>query len=745
MSRFGQTIPMNRGSGLVFTTHGPGIVLHPTMTAAPAKYWAFISYSHRDAQVARNLQRTLETYRMPRRLVGQMTPAGEVPARLRPVFLDRDELQAGADLKAIVSDALQQSRYLVVLCSPDASRSEWVNREIIEFKKHHGGARVLAVITAGEPFASRIPGREREECFPPALRQEVTASGQADGAALEPIAADLRPQADGRHRATLKLIAGMVGVGADELIQRDARRRARQLMFIAVASLAGMAAMGVLAVSAMHARNEAQAQRGEAEDLLQFMLGDLRKKLDSVGRLDVLDGVGEKALDYYARQQADRLDANSLGRRARALHLIGELREERGQLDAAQLAFQRAAESTAQLLRRAPHDPQRIFDHAQSVYWVGYLARLRGKMPESERAFREYVELADELVRLDPKNLDWQMEAAYSRDNVGVVLLETSRPQAALEILTQQRDIWRHITAVQPEHALELANTLGWIARAQEATGAYDVAIATQVEKGRVLDQMPDAESNQQVRRSRFTLAGELSRLQLALGHAEISRGLALDAVQKAQALVQVDAKNKTWLEQRCLAQANLADALLATGDQSAARENLAAIREGTAKLLALDPKAAKWQVNLRGRMLVLAAQTADEADRAALVDELKDYLAKVREFTTTDRTLTQARNVIVAQAELALGRLLARDGQREAAVAHWQAVVTRLRGVVSEGDLAAVTTLATAHYLLGSVAEARTLAQRIESTPFRHPAYAELQRMLADGAGPLAAQPQHH
>ncbi len=715
------------------------------MTATSPKYWAFISYSHRDARVARGLQRALETYRLPGRLVGQATQLGKVPARLRPVFLDRDELQAGTDLKATVSDALAQSRFLIVLCSPDAARSEWVNREIIEFKQQHGGSRVLAVITAGEPFASNQPGRQAEECFPPALRRELTASGRADGAPLEPIAADLRPHADGKRRATLKLIAGMVGVGADELLQRDARRRIRQLVFIAAASLAGMAAMGVLAVSAVRARNEAQLQRGEAEELLQFMLGDLRKQLDSVGRLDVLDGVGERALQYYARQEADRLDANSLGRRARALHLIGELREQRGQLDAAQAAFQRAAESTAQLLRRAPRDTQRIFDHAQSVYWVGYLSRLRGRMPEAERAFREYVRLADLLVQLDGQNLDWQIEAAYARDNVGVVLLETSRPREALEILSQQRDLWQRITVTQSGHMLELANTLGWIARAHEAGGDYERAISTQLEKGRVLERMPDADSNQQVRRSRFTIAGELARLELALGRAEAARALALDAVQKARALVAVDPKNKTWLEQRCLAQANLTEALLATGDRAGARQMLAEIREGTARLLALDPQAAKWQVNLRGRMLVLAVQLAGDADRAALVDELTDYLRKVSEFTTTDRALTEARNVIVAQAELALGRLMAQTGPPGADRVHWLAVVARLQRPGSNGDLVALTTLATAHYLLGSVTEAHTLAQRIESTPFRHPAYAELKRLLAVGAGPPAVQPQHH
>ena len=103
------------------------------MHAGGPRYWAFISYSHHDARAAAALQRALETYRVPRRLVGRGTPLGEVPAYLRPIFRDRNELQAGADLSATVREALAASRYLIVVCSPSAVASAWVNREITEF------------------------------------------------------------------------------------------------------------------------------------------------------------------------------------------------------------------------------------------------------------------------------------------------------------------------------------------------------------------------------------------------------------------------------------------------------------------------------------------------------------------------------------------------------------------------------------------------------------------------------------
>jgi hypothetical protein len=61
------------------------------------KYWAFISYSQRDRKWGEWLIRALETYRIPKPLVGKQTPSGVVPTRLTPIFRDRDELSGAAD------------------------------------------------------------------------------------------------------------------------------------------------------------------------------------------------------------------------------------------------------------------------------------------------------------------------------------------------------------------------------------------------------------------------------------------------------------------------------------------------------------------------------------------------------------------------------------------------------------------------------------------------------------------------
>src|SRR6059058_1463493 len=253
------------------------------------RYYAFLSYSHKDKQLADWLHRELERFRVPSALAGKLTANGVVPRRLVPIFRDEQDLSAGGELADEIKAALAASQFLIVLCSPTAATSRWTNAEIESFKRTRPEGCVLAAVASGEPFASDLPGRNDEECFPPALRFKFDRRGHATSRRAEPLAADFREQGEGRRLAFLKLVAGMLGVGLDELVQRDTTRRQRRLAWLAAASLGGMAVTSTLAVSAFQARNEAREQRREAEGLIGFMLGDLKNKLEPIGRLDALD------------------------------------------------------------------------------------------------------------------------------------------------------------------------------------------------------------------------------------------------------------------------------------------------------------------------------------------------------------------------------------------------------------------------------------------------------------------------
>lgn len=714
-------------------------MLETSVRGDTLKYWAFISYSHSDTRTAKALQRALETYRLPHRLVGTNTAAGEVPAFVKPVFRDRDEMQAGVDLKATVREALEQSRWLIVVGSPEAARSPWVNREIIEFKKLHGEARVLAVIAAGEPFASRLPGREAEECFPEALRYALTPEGLPQGEALEPIAADLRPQGDGAHLAMLKLVAGMVGVGVDELVRRDAQRRARRMAAIAAASVAGMAVMAVLTVMAVQSRNEAQNQRAQAEDLIEFMLGDLRKKLDPVGRLDVLDSVGEKALGYYAKQDADRLDANSLGHRSRAMHLIGETRERRGKLDEALAAFRSAADTTAQLLARAPDEGQRVFDHAQSVYWVGYIAWRRGLPQAAEEAFLKYRELAQQLGRMDANNLDWQLETAYANQNLGVVQLDRRRLAEALQSFSETKNVLSRLVDARHALAFDLADAHGWIAKTLEATGNYSGAIGAQQQRLEVLRAKTDSAKDRRVQQQAANGSYELGRLQLYLGNPQAAEQSARAATEQAEALVSADPANLFWLADSCIDRLSLAEIEFALGKRELARTNLDQAMTEMSQLIASDASVMNWQIKY-GRGLALKARLALRERRQFPTADLETYLATVRSMEAQGKQLSADQVSVVADVGMALGDLFDHSSLREAASDHWRAAIERLRPLAKHENYPILTQLARAQLRLGQLAEARASAARVQASNYRHPAYADLVNELAQaaGAGPV-------
>ncbi|MBT8110190.1 MAG: toll/interleukin-1 receptor domain-containing protein [Gammaproteobacteria bacterium] len=244
------------------------------------KYKAFISYSHSDEKWATWLHRSLENYKVPKPIVGKETAMGKIPARLAPVFRDRDELPSATNLGELLTRSLADSATQIVICSPAAAKSHWVNEEILTYKRLGRSNRIFCLIVGGEPWASDKPGLEEQECFPPALRHELGDNGELSDRRAEPIAADARAEGDGKPNARLKLISGMLGVGFDALKQREQHRRHQRMLVFTTAAFVGMAITSGLAVTAYLARNEAEEQRNRAEaeaetakQTTQFMVG----------------------------------------------------------------------------------------------------------------------------------------------------------------------------------------------------------------------------------------------------------------------------------------------------------------------------------------------------------------------------------------------------------------------------------------------------------------------------------------
>ena len=246
------------------------------------KYWAFISYSQRDKEWSSWLHRSIETYRVPSRLVGRDSRNGKVPSRLFPVFRDREELPTSANLGANLEEALRGSRYLIVLCSPNSAASHWVNEEIRSFKAMGREDHILCLVIDGEPNATDKPNCGLPECFPEAVRFKVGADGKLSTERTEPIAADARPGKDVRSDALLKILAGLLGVGFDELRQRNNERRRRQRLTAAAGVLVILAMLaGIWFVQERAKSHAAMVQLAAAYDLRAKQFVEKNVELDA--------------------------------------------------------------------------------------------------------------------------------------------------------------------------------------------------------------------------------------------------------------------------------------------------------------------------------------------------------------------------------------------------------------------------------------------------------------------------------
>lgn len=634
---------------------------------------AFLSYSHKDAAIADWLHESLEEFRVPPRLVGKLTDQGPVPKKLAPIFRDRQELAASPDLGAEIEEAISGSRFLIVLCSTAAAKSRWIDKEIACFKRLHREDRIFAAIVDGEPFASDEPDREAEECFPPSLRVHFDRRGRPTAQRAEPVAADLRDHCDGRQMGLLKLAAGMIGVGLDDLAQREAQRRTRRLYAITGASVAGMLVASGLAYTAIEARDEARDQRREAEGLIGFMLGDLRDKLQPVGRLDVLDSVGVRALAYYEGQDKQSLTDDAIAQRSKALNLMGEIAASRGDLEGALRRYREALAGTAEALRRAPDDPQRMFEHAQSVFYVGEIARLRGDIEEAGRQFRVYRKLADGMIAAEPGNATWQLEGVYASTNLGIVQNGLGQYPQAAATFEKSVAAMERLLAAEPanqKYLQLLSEALANSSEAEENAGRLDLAIRQRERQLTLLapylaQDRPDADLRQDAMIANMAL----SRQRFMKGETRAALDLAAAAVRQGRSLVDLDPDNANWRGRSAVTELNQATLLLRAGRNADAQAVTELGCQKAEALVARDPTVNFFQ-EARRRCLSLRAELAllrgASAEAIALAQQfLREVRAAQGGGSINDRFAS-------AQAQKLLGDIMWRSGDRAGAKASW-------------------------------------------------------------------------
>lgn len=673
------------------------------------RFRAFISYSHSDEHIAAWLQRKLEGYRVPRRLRAERPT---LPARLNPIFRDREELASGEDLGEEIRSALARSEALLVICSPAAAASRWVNEEIRTFREQSPGRPVLCLIVSGSP----TPG---DDCaFPPALLQSAAGEPLA-----EPLAADIRDSADGKRGALLKIIAGLLDVGVDALRRRDYQRRIRFLGSVAAGAGAIAVVTILLAFSAVKSRNEAEIRRALAEELIDFMLVELRSKLEPIGKLHLLDSVGHQAMDYFAALGDLGTDKELLGR-ALALRQIGDVRFNQGSLEAALAAFLESRKMTSKLLASKVEDDEVLFEHSQAEFWVGYVAWKRKDLEGASRALHAYHAASVELAGRNPAPR-YKRELVYSVGNLGALARERGQLAVALTHFEEAVTRGRELLLSTPD----------------DASLQYDISEGLSF-KGSTLLEMGELKQGEAALQEAFDTVAHLHGKKIdtrysasygdiatVLGDIQAHQGntaVALNTYQSGASvfgdLVAEDADNAAWHEGYYRSFFVLGELELHTGDLDKAESQLDIATSGFTSLLDRDPS----NFELRDRLALSEAYQAQVLVRrgelpAAL---LQADLARQRVAALIDQDKVTAGNVrrIVRVLDL-FGAVAAVNGQAEKAGNAWQSALSLL-GTTGDGTILDKALQARLLYQLGDRDVALKHHRELQKMGFQDPRY---------------------
>lgn len=203
-------------------------------------YFAFVSYRSSDEKWAKWLQEKIEGYRLPTTIQHENSDLPKT--RLRPCFRYHTDIQPN-ELKSELRQKLEQSKYLLVICTPRSAQSQWVGAEIDTFVELGRRDRIIPVIVEGTPYS----GDPETECYNPSLLKHFPHSDNIDED-REILGVNIHEEGSGsaymkRERAVMQIVSRMLGVSFDKIWQRQKRRIIRRTILSVLASLLVLAAL----------------------------------------------------------------------------------------------------------------------------------------------------------------------------------------------------------------------------------------------------------------------------------------------------------------------------------------------------------------------------------------------------------------------------------------------------------------------------------------------------------------------
>ncbi len=425
------------------------------------------------------------------------------------------------------------------------------------------------------------------------------------------------------------------------------RRRLRLAVAAAIALLVSGAAKYTVDLErertvAVAAREEADRRREQAESLIGFMLGDLRARLQEVGRLDVLDAVGNEATKYFNAVPPESLSGDELFRRSQSIYQIGQIRQAEGNLNAASDAYRDSIAFAEQAVARDPTNGEWQIGLANARFYAGEALRVQGDLTGAMRQYQAYRDIAQRLVDREPQNERWLLELSYGMGGVAFVHEAQGDFQSARRELESAQQIKEDLARRNPAD----------VERRQAVAGGH-------IRLGMVLDKLGEVDA----------------ALKHFLADLEIRRDL-----------VAHQPDNFALKRNYQVALNYVGGAYEDRGDLANAAEHYRLRREVAAAYAATDPRNANWRRDLAAAETTYAAVLRLRGSLREAGQAYERAIAILRPIVEAAPDLA-IRQRDLADAELGLGLTYFERGELDAAAARADTVERVLAPLLARGN----------------------------------------------------------
>lgn len=311
-----------------------------------------------------------------------------------------------------------------------------------------------------------------------------------------------------------------------------------------------------MSVKSYKAELLAQQKRLAAENLLGFMVGEFADKLRSIGRMDLLDGISNKALEYFTdfTPSDGSLTTEARLQHGQTLEAMGEVAYSRGKTDEATAALQAARVQLEAVLAQQPDNLELLKTLGANAFWLGQIQYDASNWQATQPEFERYYQYSERMFELAPDNVDAIMELSYATNSLGSLAMKQQQFDVARQNFEESLRLKLRAQSADPDKnrfQADIANARSWLASSAQSSGNVNLAIQTHQQLQTELTGMNIVSQEPYLL---FRLAGSYQILADLMGYqgriseAKVVAEAGFSALSRA---LEQDPNNKSWQKRK--------------------------------------------------------------------------------------------------------------------------------------------------------------------------------------------------